>query len=79
MISAGYRRAVAITLADADVDLGFTAKAFFVGGAGNLKVTTGAGDAVTLNGLAAGTTVFLQVRRFWSTGSTATNIVALGD
>lgn len=49
----------------------------YIGGDGNLKVTTAGGDVVTFVGLLAGTFVPVQVLRVWSTDTTATNIVAL--
>lgn len=50
---------------------------FFVGGAGNLKITTAEGTTLLLSGLQAGQIVPLRVKRFWSTTSTASLIVAL--
>lgn len=49
----------------------------YVGGAGNIKVTTVGGDDVVFVGLSAGQFVPVQVKRVWSTSTTATNIVAL--
>lgn len=49
----------------------------YVGGAGNIKVTTAGGDTVTFNGLLAGMFLPVQVLRVWSTDTTATNIIAL--
>lgn len=49
----------------------------FVGGAGNVKVTTAQGTDVTFNGLVAGQVIPVQVRRVWSTGTTATNMVRI--
>lgn len=49
----------------------------YVGGAGNLKVLTVGGDEVTLTAVPVGTFVPVQVLRVFSTGTTATNIVAL--
>jgi len=49
----------------------------YVGGAGNVKVTTAQGDAVTFNGLTAGTVIPVQVIRVWSTGTSATNLLAI--
>jgi hypothetical protein len=66
---------VAITLAD--TDLTAPVRGFYVGGSGNLKVTDPQGNAVTLVGVQAGMYYPIMVKRFWSTGSTATNIVGL--
>ena len=51
----------------------------YVGGAGNIKVTTANGDVVTFNGVLAGTVLPVQVLRVWSAGSgtTATNLVGI--
>jgi len=49
----------------------------YVGGAGNIAVTTNGGDEVTLVGLSAGQFVPVQVRKVFSTGTTATQIIAL--
>lgn len=49
----------------------------YVGGAGNIKVTTAGGDTVTFTGLLAGMFLPVQVLRVWSTDTTATNIIAL--
>lgn len=49
----------------------------YIGGAGNIKVTTAGGDTVTFTGLLAGMFLPVQVLRVWSTDTTATNIIAL--
>ena len=49
----------------------------YIGGSGNIKVTTVGGDDVVFVGLSAGQFVPVQVKRVWSTSTTATNIVAL--
>lgn len=49
----------------------------YVGGAGNVKVLTIGGDEVTFTGVQAGTFMTVQVLRVFSTGTTATNIIAL--
>lgn len=49
----------------------------FIGGAGNLRVLTAGGDDVTFTGVLAGSFLPVQVTRVYSTGTTATNIVAL--
>ena len=50
---------------------------FYVGGTGNVKITTAAGDDVTLTSLPTGAFVPVQTVKIFSTGTTATNIVAL--
>ena len=49
----------------------------YVGGAGNVKVTTAQGTAVTFTGVNAGTVIPVRVRRVWSTGTTATTMTAV--
>ncbi len=49
----------------------------YIGGDGDVKVTTTGGDDVTFIGLLAGTFFPVQVTRVWATGTTATNIIAL--
>ena len=49
----------------------------YIGGAGNVKLTTSSGSDLTFNSLNAGTFVPVQTIRVWSTGTTATNIIAL--
>jgi hypothetical protein len=49
----------------------------YVGGAGNLKVRTVGGDEVTFVGVNTGTFLPVQVVRVFSTGTSATNILAL--
>ena len=53
------------------------ALALYVGGGGALRVLTADGDDVTLSGVPAGFLLPLEVRRVYSTNTTATNIVAL--
>jgi len=72
-------RAVAVTPDDAN-DLAFTARALYIGGAGDLKVTTSGGDTVEFRGLLAGSVLPVSVRRVFATGQTggiAGAIVAL--
>lgn len=69
------RRAAAVTLSDSAI-LENT-RALYIGGAGNLKVTMVEGGDVTFSGLNAGTILPIQVTKAYSTGSTATNIIAL--
>lgn len=71
-----FTRAVAVTTSD-DTDLDDNAVSLWIGGAGNVKVTTVEDDTVTFNGCTAGSVLPVQVKRVWATGTTATNIVAL--
>ena len=49
----------------------------YVGGSGNVKVRTAQGTDVTFNAVSAGTVVPVQVVRVWSTGTTATSMLAI--
>lgn len=49
----------------------------YVGGAGNLTVDTVGGDTITFTGVLGGSFIPVQVKRVYSTGTTATSIVAL--
>ncbi len=49
----------------------------YVGGSGNIKLTTASGSILTFNGLNAGTFVPVQTIKVFNTGTTATNIIAL--
>lgn len=49
----------------------------YVGGPGNVKVTTAQGTAVTFTGVLGGTVIPVRVRRVWSTGTTATSMTAV--
>jgi len=51
--------------------------AIYIGGDGNLKITTEGGEAVTFVGLSAGDIVPVSAVRIWSTGTTATNLVMM--
>lgn len=70
-----FLRAAAVTKHDQN-DLEFAAQ-LYVGGTGNVKVTTVDGDVVTFNSVPAGTKLPVWVKRVWSTGTTATNMVAV--
>lgn len=52
-------------------------RAVWVGGAGDLKVDFVGGGTVTITGVPAGTLLPIQIIRAYSTGSTATAVVAL--
>lgn len=49
----------------------------YVGGEGNLSVTTASGTTATFVGLLAGTFIPINVTRVNATGTTATNIIAI--
>jgi len=69
-------RAFAITGNDS-TDLTIYPRAIYVGGAGNVKVTTLGGDTVTFSGALAGTILPVRVVRVFSTDTTATNLLGL--
>ncbi len=62
------------------VDLPFISNGIYVIGPGSVKITTRAGDVISLPALPDGSTGFywpFLVARVWATGTTATSIVAL--
>lgn len=67
--------AAAVTTSDT-VNLA-TPSVIWVGGAGNVKVTTAQGSDVTFTGVLAGAILPVQVLRVWATGTTATNMVRI--
>ena len=52
-------------------------RSIYVGGSGNIKVTTVDGTTVTFNGAVAGSIIPVRVKRVFSTGTTATNLIGL--
>ena len=79
------RRAAAVTPSDtanipsvsSEDGSGNNGCVLYVGGAGDVKVLTVGRDEVTFTGILAGTFIPVQVLRVYSTGTTATSIVAL--
>lgn len=71
-----YTRAAVISPHDTN-ELSNVTRAILVGGAGNMAVVTQGGDSVTLTGLLAGHVYRVAVKQVKSTGTTATNLVAL--
>lgn len=67
--------ATAITPSDT-LDL-TTPSVVYVGGSGNVQVTTAQGDQVVFSGLSAGQVIPVQVIRVWSTLTTATNLLRI--
>ena len=49
----------------------------YVGGAGNIAVTTAGGDDVTFSGVTAGSFVPVKISKVMATGTTASNILVL--
>jgi hypothetical protein len=68
--------AAAVTPSDS-TDLATTARALFIGGAGNANVDMPDGGTVLFSGLAAGSILPVRVRRVRATSTTATLIIAL--
>ena len=54
-----------------------TPSVIYVGGAGNVKVTTAQGDDTVFIGLQPGQVIPVQVIRVWSSGTTATNLLRI--
>lgn len=75
-MSLPFTHATALTLHDS-TKVAVPHRALYIGGAGNLKVTTVGGSVVTFSGLPAGTVLPVQVTLAWSTGSTATLVLAV--
>lgn len=57
------------------VDLSNKGLYLYVGGSGNVKVTTVDGSTFTMVGVVAGVWHKVLIKRLWSTGTTATNIL----
>lgn len=72
----GFGNGATVTTSDS-ANLSPFARAVWVGGAGNVKVDTIGGQTITINSVAAGTLLPVQVRKIYATGTTATNMVAL--
>ncbi len=68
--------AAAVTPADG-TNLSSATRGLLVGVSGDVKVTMAAGGVVTLKNMVEGVVHPLQVIRVWSTGTTATNIIAM--
>lgn len=61
----------------ADSDMTNEARGIYVGGGGDVKVTTSSGDVVTFKGVPGGTLLPVIAIRVWSTGTTADSLVAI--
>lgn len=68
--------AAAITPNDG-VDLTNIARALYIGTGGDVKITTAGGDTVTLNDVQGGSILPIRTKRVFSTGTTASNMVAI--
>lgn len=71
-----YRNAWPVTPSDS-ANLQQPCNAIYIGGAGTLKVTTLKGQQVTFSGCLAGTIIPIGTTKIFSTGTSATNIVAM--
>lgn len=67
--------AAAVTPSDTAL-LPTSSKRLWVGGAGNVKLTTTGGSTVTYTAVPAGTYLRVRVQQVFATGTTATNMVA---
>lgn len=54
-----------------------TTRAIYVGGAGNLKVTTYNGEVIMFTGLLAGNYYPIVATKVWSSDTSATNLIGL--
>lgn len=68
--------AVAITPHDTTVQ---QYSMIYVGGAGNVKITGRDGVAVTFTAVPAGQYIPVMTQLVWSTGTTATSLVGIGN
>ncbi len=66
--------ATALTPDDSN-DLAKTTRALYVGGDGNIKVTTAGGDTLIFYSAKAGSQISGRFKRVWNTSTTATNLV----
>ena len=58
-------------------ELEYVTRGIWVGGDGNVKVTTARGNTVTFVGAKAGTVIPVRAKIVFATGTTATNLIAL--
>lgn len=68
--------AYAVTTSDG-TDQTIATRGIYVGGAGDIKVTTTGGNTVTFVGVPAGSILPIRAARIWATGTTATNLVGM--
>lgn len=75
-INAPAGRYAAVAPSDS-ADLAFVSRAIYVGGDGNIAAVSPEGQTVTFVGVPAGTILPIRCARINSTGTTATNLVAM--
>ena len=68
--------AALVTRSDS-ADLPRSSLSLYIGGAGNVRVTTVQGTDIVFTAVPVGTVLPIQARRVWLTNTTATLIVAL--
>ena len=71
-----FKNSAAITLHDTD-ELSNYADAIYVGVGGDVKLTTVLDTTTTFKNVAAGSTLYVACKLVFSTGTTATDLVAL--
>ncbi len=69
--------AFAITPSDSSDLPGVATGGIYVGGAGAVTVTLKNGSTVTFSAVPVGTTLYIQAKRVWATGTGATLLVGL--
>lgn len=74
LINVNYEGAATVTPSDTTVILG---KAIYVGGAGNVAVTTAAGTVVTFTAPPVGSIIPVAFTKVMATNTTATLLIAL--
>lgn len=72
-----YRNAVAVTPHDTNELANVTRAIYIGGGSGALKVDLVDSGTVTFSGLVTGTVLPVRAKKVYSTGTSATNIIAL--
>lgn len=70
-------KAVAVDVDSSDVTLAIPGAVLYIGTGGDVKVTTISGDDVTFKNLANGSVLAVQVKKVFSTGTDADDIIAL--
>jgi len=75
-IEAPAMGAIAVTKSDT-AELSTYSRAVYVGGTGDLKVTMVDSSVVTFEAIPVGTILPIRCKLIWSTGTTATKIVAM--